>query len=193
MAKNTVNANFNQIAVSDASDNVLGIRAAVANVQITGSTTPGQVLTATAVDGALQWATPSATLTYGSQNMTTATAITSLTTPGTLVQTFTIPSAGVWDVSYIAYVQALANFETCIGINVYNNATNVYVPDSSSVIGIPGVTSGAKITLTNRFILTTTGSTTFKVCGWKPVNTGGGSVVVSSTAGTSKIWWVKIG
>ena len=61
MAKNTVNANFNQIAVSDASDNVLGIRAAVGNVQITGGAN-GQVLS-TNGSGALSWTSPSASST----------------------------------------------------------------------------------------------------------------------------------
>jgi len=62
MAKNDINSNFNQIAVTDASDNVLGIRAAVGNVQITGGAN-GQVLS-TNGSGGLTWATAGGSAIY---------------------------------------------------------------------------------------------------------------------------------
>lgn len=59
MSKNDINSNFNQIAVTDGTDAVLGIRALATNIQMGGSASTGQglVSTGTTTTSPLGWVT----------------------------------------------------------------------------------------------------------------------------------------
>ena len=76
MAKNDINSNFHQIAVTDGTDGVLGIRALASNMQIGGATSAGQVLvsTGTTTTSPLAWATV-ATLGSWTSEPLTVTAV----------------------------------------------------------------------------------------------------------------------
>lgn len=72
MAKNDINSNFNQIAVTDGTDGVLGIRALASNMQIGGATSAGQVLvsTGTTTTSPLAWATVATLGSWTSESLT---------------------------------------------------------------------------------------------------------------------------
>jgi hypothetical protein len=176
---------------------------AVGNVHITGGSN-GQVLT-TNGSGNLNWSTPAATsVTYGSyQNngtgFTTVTAGADEQNPQKIF-TFTIPSAGVWDVSYSFRIDT-GGGAFCGGISIWNDTTNTYIPDSTTIFsGDGGNTTGTRLPITARFVMTTTAATTYKVCAFKPLAGYGITAdwfflqqAGSNVSAQSKVWWFKIG
>jgi len=164
MAKNDINSNFNQIAVSDASDNVWGIRAAVGNVQITGGAN-GQVLSATAVNGALQWASPSASSTpnFAAYLSTAQTLGASGSWTTILFNTvsynngsaytpvngrFTAPTAGLYQFESNMYVGGLANLGAH-QIAVWKNGAVHRITNAFQITGAsyPNMASSNVVTL----------------------------------------------
>ena len=137
MAKNDINSNFNQIAVSDANDNVLGIRAAVGNVQITGGAN-GQVLS-TNGSGTLSWASPSASSTPNFSASLSADFLVAASTMSAAINfntieynngsaytsgtgKFTAPVAGLYRIEgYIRMVQQLGASLNESAVHIFKN------------------------------------------------------------------------
>ena len=167
---------------------------AVGNVHITGGS-DGQVLT-TNGSGNLSWSTASTSLTYGNVEMSGGVVNVAgniYQSNAQIIMTFTLPSAGVWDVTYIVRCCSTTGSFMCIGLWNTTNASDVAIPGSELIhyIGV-GSIYDLRVTLTGRRIITTTGSTTCTVRGWSPYS-GPAWSAQSNDVGRTTVTWVKIG
>jgi len=104
--------------------------------------------------------------------------------------TFTLPSAGVWEVEYNVFGAASAG--TAWSVGVYDNSNNLVV-NSEAVANQQSVAE--RQIVTNVVRITTTGSATYKLRG--VVNTGNVTILNTNTgpagtAASSKITWRKV-
>jgi len=186
---NIINSNFKQIAVTDSSDNVWGIKAAVANVQITGGTS-GQVLT-TNGSGNLSWATSTAIAATNIQEFTAASTGTN--------QTFTLSSTTITNTNGSIYVNGvlLRTSQYSISGTTLTISRSLTTGDLLTVGAIPGAVISSTITDltapgtanvligggTSGQVLTATG--TGNATSWTTVSSGWTSTTTTITATTT--------
>lgn len=117
---------------------------------------------------------------YGTEVLTTSVAISSAVPVDVL--SFTLPSAGTWEIIYFLRAQGTAGFAGEFGLY---DPTGVLVPNSE-ILAAYGENAS---TGTGVVRITTTGSATYKLKAWASTGTYG---VISEYNGKTGVTWKKI-
>lgn len=194
MSKNDINSNFNQIAVTDSTDAVLGIRALATNIQMGGSASTGQALvsTGTTTTSPLGWVTPLPTV---PQNWTSETlTVTAVAPTGTSINPTLaagsrnfIKAVKIADKTYRVEFLYYAGVAGTSGNGVYmfklpgglQFDTTIQPLSTTNAIGITTVAQRSEMLAASKGFMFTTGSAS--LCG-----------VVPQSATTFKIIFNKV-
>jgi hypothetical protein len=128
---------------------------------------------------------------YGESNITNLATATA-TLSDIAGSSFTLPSAGVWEVDYYIFSSHSIDFQS-LAVGIYDSS-NTLVGNSLAVFAGDAVTGGAtRRAYSNTARITTTGPATYKLRG----QTSSGSVSIynntnTTTGGQSKVAWKKI-
>jgi hypothetical protein len=102
------------------------------------------------------------------------------------VLSFTLPSAGTWDVSYNMRVDSASGWASSIAITTPALAL---VSGSASLFTMP--TGFGRATHSARVFITTTAATTYHIRAWTP--TGNGFTVITDEVNSSStVTWLKV-
>lgn len=127
---------------------------------------------------------------YGEQEFGTATQqVLAAAAADITGSTFTLPSAGVWEVEYKICVYANSLTQPTISISTL---ANVDVPRSQGVFRSTNSTSAEFVQATGRAVITTTAATQYKLRGLLNPGTLGGVMQAPVGSGINKITWRKI-
>jgi hypothetical protein len=128
----------------------------------------------------------------GGGNNAAITSITTSQATANTVVSFTLPSAGVWEVqSIVRGYQDQAVTNNGINFGIFD-ASNTLVANSEGKV-IYWNSSGSTFTASGTQVsrITTTGAGTYTLKAWRD-GSQGGPVIVSDTAGRTKVTWKKI-
>ena len=125
-------------------------------------------------------------------NNTNVTVTGTTTANATTIMTFTLPSAGTWDVTYTVRQQNGGNGAE-MNVALYDQAS-VLVPDSQLIGTVDSAADPTNVnvalTTNGSIFITTTAAATYSIRGWS--NNSLQWIAFSNSAGKTSVKWVKI-